>query len=490
MNLSELVTQKQIILLGKKVLFLQKDEKRSDRLLVVMSAHNQADKYMALRSFIQNQVCDLLFVTDPANSWYLDQDQGQTYQDIFSNYTVNYNCEKVFFFGSSMSGYGAILHALRLNANAIAANPQINLDITKDYAWPELVRHIEDLAGHHINIDESAERLWQDSAVYILHGHDDIDVVNTNLLTRSKPYSKKLIIQSIDIDSHVMPFGREVAHVYNVMDVLGPFREKLVFSGVAAEISATEDPRKRLLRLERAQSAFSDPYRCVDWEGEGVNWLDRYKYQQSGKFIRFINIGLYHRHQVTGAMCIFDGARWRLVAPKPTTNENLINTNISEVRQKVINPANNSKISEFWWIRSNNESDVAIESNQGDFFIEVTPTLTKNIYISTTVSLDDGLLDRIEGTYLTLSGEIYTDTGSAHLALGGYGNNGYHHRNSTKSTPGKWTTLTVTEQFLSISKEHKDCIFARVDLASDGKSKRVMIKNLSLTHGYFPMGLG
>ncbi len=220
LDIAKLVADHEQIVLGKKVLFVPAEAGlRSERLLVVMSAHNQGGKYMALRSFLEDQKCDLLFISDPKNSWYLDDDLGSSFGSVLNVFVKNYDPKSIFLFGSSMSGYGAIFHAFKLNANAIASNPQINLDVTKDYAWPELIEHINDIGGNHVNLDEISDAEWGDSAVYLIHGHDEIDTINVELLTRSSPPNKKLIVQTLDVDSHVMFFGKEVGYVYAVMDL-------------------------------------------------------------------------------------------------------------------------------------------------------------------------------------------------------------------------------------------------------------------------------
>lgn len=65
-DIASVVEQNEKIVLGKKVLFVPiSRDSNSEKLLIVMSAHNQGNKYMALRSFLENQVCDLLFISDP-----------------------------------------------------------------------------------------------------------------------------------------------------------------------------------------------------------------------------------------------------------------------------------------------------------------------------------------------------------------------------------------------------------------------------------------
>ncbi|MGS0640049.1 hypothetical protein, partial [Citrobacter sp. VF227] len=79
------------------------------------------------------------------------------------------------------------------NANAVTVNPQINLSISKDYAWDELRRHIDAIPGDRINLEEWCVHHWQESVVYLMHGHDDMDVINARLLLNAMPPRRKVI---------------------------------------------------------------------------------------------------------------------------------------------------------------------------------------------------------------------------------------------------------------------------------------------------------
>ncbi|WP_416468161.1 hypothetical protein [Pseudomonas sp. LFS044] len=488
LDLAEVVEGNEKIVSGKRTLYIQLNaEKKSDRLLIVMSAHNHGEKYMALRSFLEKQICDLLFITDPKNSWYLDEDNGESFEKVIHNFSRQYENKNVFLFGSSMSGYGAILHALKLNLNAIASNPQINLDITKDYAWPELVDHINDLNGHHTNIEKIAASIWQDSAIYIIHGHDDIDTVNANLLLKTQPNNKKLIVQTVDIDSHVLYFGKNIEYVYDVMQMLTIFRDKLDLSATVESLTKEAKNIKKSLRSERSQSTITDPFRSLSKPANGELWQDRYNHESAGNSIHFGNIGFYHNGSPTGATCFFDGKKWRLTNLPYESSDNLISSNDFCTNGSVNTSTNNVFINDFWWVR-NEAGSTIIASGQHDFCeIHITEAKNKNIYINSSIPTDIDTSE-IRGQFLTFTADVFTTEGEVSITLGGVGDSGYHHKNSEKSSAGKWSRLVVLEQFTSVSPNHKDRIFVRFNLATDGKSKIIRIKNACLTIGYFPMG--
>lgn len=489
-DIASIVAENEKTTFGKKVLFVQlKPELRSEKLLIVMSAHNQGSKYMALRSFLENQKCDLLFISDPKNSWYLDDDYGNTFLNTIKTYSDDYNPSLVFLFGSSMSGYGAIYHAFQLNANAIASNPQINLDITKDYAWPELNTHINQIGGHHLNLDEIATDKWRDSAIYVIHGHDEIDTINVGLLSKAAPPNKKLIVQTLDIDSHIMFFGKEVNYVYAAMDMLVTFRVDLDLKDLLKELVPEDKTNKRQMRAERNNLKIHDPYRSIDLSGNTIPWQNRYLHQQAGKEVFFSNIGFYSGSELTGGRCFFDGERWRLSRPTPSINDNIISSNTLKTDALTYATQNNQFINKFWWIRNEKASEVAIEGDISSLEINLIQVNSKNIYLSSTLLASRTSGVSLKGKYLTLSAEIFTSDGEVYLTLGGVGDSGYHHRNSEPSATGKWKSISVTQQFLSINEEHKDSVFVRINLAADGKAKTVIVKNLSMQIGYFPMGL-
>jgi hypothetical protein len=487
-DLAQIIERNEKIVSGKRVLYVkQEPEKHSQNLLIVMSAHNHGEKYMALRSFLSKQTCDLLFITDPKNTWYLDDDNGATYQTIISYFTKNYESRNVFLFGSSMSGYGAILHALKLNHNAIASNPQINLDITKDYSWPELVEHISSIKGNHTNIEEIAPVIWKDSAVYIIHGHDDIDTINASLLLNAVPNNRKLIIQTVDSDAHTFYFGKNVDYVFDVISMLSIFRTKLDLSTTVNDLATESSNVKKMLRAERRQLNVIDPYRSLNISENAVSWQERYLHEELGKLVHFANIGLYTGSELSGGTCFYDGRGWRLISVPYEMGDNLIAGN-EFITQGVISAfTNNAYFNDYWWIRNEAESSVTISGAHNFCEIVISEAKNKNIYINSSIPSNIDVAE-IKGQYLTFTADIYTSEGEVSLTLGGVGDVGYHHKNSEKNTPGTWSRLVVFEQFTSIKESHKDRIFVRFNLATDGKPKVIRIKNACLAIGYFPMG--
>ncbi len=501
LDVKSLVERHQEIVLGKNVLYLRKiNDEYSERLLVVMSAHNQGVKYMNLRGFLKNQRYDLLFITDPDNTWYLDDDIGCGYLSILSEKIKNYDAKNVFLFGSSMSGYSAILFALKLNLNAISVNPQINLDVSKDYSWDELKFHIDNIPGEHINIDEWCIKNWHDSVVYLMHGHDDIDVVNAKLLLNAMPSRRKVIVQTVGLDCHTMFFGKNVEQIYEIIDLISLYR------GVAdQEIESgnmTDTLKKKAVRRQsRNEINMFDPYRNINTDNIAT-WQRRYLYENSGCIVFFTDVGLYGNDgSLSGALCFYDGNEWKLISPKPSKNDNIINDwgFINDVHMQ--NPKDNELLigesetatatKHSWWIRNKCSSDIEVKFGYERAKITINKAASSNIYIGLSVNeniLQESIFNKIEGKYLTFFADVSSTNGGANLVLGGVSDNNYHHRNSRIHKQVGFSQLVVFEQFFNIDKKHRESIFVRVNLCPDGKAKTIRVKNVMLVLGYYPMG--
>ena len=461
--------------------------KPSERLLVIMNTHNHGDRYMALRQFTENQACDLLFITDPNNSWYLDNDFGDSFQALIQSYAKNYAPQNVFLLGSSMAGYGAILHALRLDLNAIAFNPQINLDITKDYAWPELVDHIDSLKGKHINIEEVAPNIWKDSTIYIVHGHDDIDVINTKLFNNIQPSKKKTITHIIDIESHVLNLGNLTSYIYKIIETLAALRNKVDLSPITEKLSGDAKKLRKSLRAERDLSNKTDPHREIFGTSKGVLWQHRYKHELPNNSIFFCNTGLYRKNGLSGTKCSFNGKFWKQNSPIYNERHNLIAAHHFNTDGTTTSSTDDFFINPYWRIRNKSKSIISVIGQDDYIEIEAEITNDTNIFLHTSIT-KPAKINALAGEFLTFTADVFTSDGSVTISLGGVGNSGYHHKNSHKCESGGWQRLIVLEQFLSVNKNHKDKVFVRINLASDGKSKSVKIRNACLTIGYFPLG--
>lgn len=106
--------------------------------LFILHGHGANKKYAKFYDDEWIVVCPLdIYGTENQGSWWLGE-KGNFFtfrllQDLISEIKREYNLEEIYFWGSSMGGYGAILHGTISNADAVYAHmPQVKLEGT-DY---------------------------------------------------------------------------------------------------------------------------------------------------------------------------------------------------------------------------------------------------------------------------------------------------------------------------------------------------------------------
>ncbi|WP_284336507.1 hypothetical protein [Comamonas sp. NoAH] len=485
LDIKKIVDENEITFHKKKILYV-KSSFNNEQLLVVMSTHNQGANYLALRTFLENQFCDILFISDPGNSWYLDDDYGETYYKLIKKYSDNYNPESVFLFGSSMSGYGALLHGLRLNANVIAINPQVNLDLTAKYSWPELTDHINKIRGKHINIDEHAFNLWRESVVMILHGHYEMDVLNVDLLSTSAPAKKKLILQTLDVDSHAYPFGRDIEYIKKLISLIFSYRKLPSTENFENSLNTSEFESIRSRRHLSGMNFLKHPLRKIDGN---TLWQVRHSFEKPRNLVFFSNIGFYKNGEPLGGLCLYDGDCWRYLSPSFDNSSYLLESKELEISDDFFKCENFQKIYNGWVVRKDDSSVINIEGSGGGFRVSFTSGNTALAFLHKSIKPNNEYFENMVGKMITFSADVYSSEGGVMLVTGGYGDSGYYHSNSEPSVKGRWSSISSSMIIPSIKENHHDSIFIRVNFGSDKKSKDVFVRNVKLISGYFPEGL-
>ncbi|HGS4857649.1 TPA: hypothetical protein ACMDQF_002263 [Vibrio cholerae] len=437
---------------------------------------------MALRTFSEQNDFDVLFLNNPENSWYLDDEDS--YTQVLKSYIDNYQHDKVTFYGSSMSGYAAILYGIKFNADAISINPQINLDISYDFAWDGLKTSLDKVACKKIQLEKYCVNEWKDSVVYLLHGHDDIDVVNAGLLSSARSNNKKLFIHTIDSDEHVNYLARDLELFNNMMSAVKSLRR------IKVDLPKTIG-NKRDRRIYRNNNLIVDPLRDFSKEPiKSSSWFARRENEITGTIVKFTDVGLYKDDMsLSGAVCSFDGVKWSLISPQINDENNLLKNSCFTFEENKKKLENNKEFYNGWWARNPEDKENFFTVQSEAMLLEVSNPSSKNVYISITPVIDESLKTLLgKDGYFTFSADIATSNGSAYIQIGGVGSGGYFHKNSDVNH-GQFKRLNVTEHFIDIDKSHKEAIFVRVVCATDGKEKKVKIKNPKLVFGFFPMGL-
>ncbi len=203
MNYEELVEKYEKDENGRKYVYINNNH---PKILVSLSAFNNGDKYQSLVSLFRSTLdADYLFLTDPLNSYYLENDLGSNFLIFLEKILASYRRENIIFFGSSMAGYAAIRFAITFGAKALVCNPQVNFDITMEYAWPALVNGISKIDQTE-NIDNILPSLT--SYIYYAFGNNILDIKNQENMSNYASVNQKIHVDFIqyDTDEHTFLF--------------------------------------------------------------------------------------------------------------------------------------------------------------------------------------------------------------------------------------------------------------------------------------------
>lgn len=187
-------------LYGKKYIHLTNN---SQDVIVSFNCHNGHPNFFKYNSLHSDTTYDYIFLNNE-NNWYLDNDQGNTYQRVLNHLLSGYDKRRISFFGSSMGAYGALYHGLLMGTNVIACNPQLNKHITLQNDIPEFDNYCVSLTKVDlISIDRVLNSIPNiESAVHLISGNFKADVENLKYLLQSFPYNMKVIIEKLPYNAH------------------------------------------------------------------------------------------------------------------------------------------------------------------------------------------------------------------------------------------------------------------------------------------------
>lgn len=210
---------------NKKYVYIERE--KGEGLIVSMSTHNFGERYYMFHTLIEKCNCSLLFIKDPSNSYYLEHDQGASYQRLLRGFVNKYGCENITLFGSSMSGYGALFHSLELNVNAIVNNPQVDFYSSFHNAWPDLRKTLKKIESRWININDrmqffnDAESNW-----FYAYGNARIDLDNVKEIRGILNSRVRFIFQNVRDNEHGFYFknGRNVFLIHRLLSEMRQIR--------------------------------------------------------------------------------------------------------------------------------------------------------------------------------------------------------------------------------------------------------------------------
>lgn len=150
-------------------------ENGSDHLVIILNTHNQGDRYFGYKTISEsNKKVDLLFIVDPYNKYYLDDNEGETYKELIEYIAKNYLKDNISIFGTSMAGYAALYFGITLKLNIIAINPQINLDSAKKLAWPQLKETLTNLTCS-CDLEKLIVQQYSGQSIFLTFGQHRLD---------------------------------------------------------------------------------------------------------------------------------------------------------------------------------------------------------------------------------------------------------------------------------------------------------------------------
>ena len=474
MDLKSVVQLHEKELKGKKYLFVPKEG--CDRVLILLSAHNQGDKYFLLRSFVEKDKYNLLFITDPGNSWYLNDDFGSSYVQLIRSVLVNFDAKKCYIFGSSMAGYAAINFAVQLGIHALICNPQVDLNLTLDYGWYELNKNIAKLTSKRLNSDlgKLLNESMYDKVMCIVHGHAPIDVANVELILGSAAPVRKLLVYTLDTDDHSMPFGRDVDKVYKALGLIDNFHDFNIH---------VEDQNSQIavLRKNRRKSVASNNMfhsrSLANVHGEEISWAKRSMVNKPGVY--FCNdVGFYNSKGVlSGCLLSFDGDDFACITNHVGSIKKSVSLDFSVIDAIKVN--NGDGVFPNAWARVP-EGGSLTALNEGLFYADFESS--KNCYLNWEL-MKEFSADVQEGMYVSCLVDVELSGGKITLSLGAYGDAGYYQVNKVIDASG---CHNLTFHISNISPTHRDALFARVYFYPDGVSKEIKLKRFSAIPGYYP----
>ncbi|MEY8715380.1 hypothetical protein AB9G26_08880 [Francisella philomiragia] len=186
---------------------------------------------------------------DSAGSWWLGENGDffvkNLLQKLIRQVSQKYNCEdNIFFYGSSMGGYGAILHGILSNAKAVYANvPQITFDSTKFFSK---FKYLSDaIFGEDYTVKENCLLNYLDNKkqmpLFLLCENlldDDRPQFNMYLRQHALRFLECCYDKKIKAHFEIMPFSNH-NKIYGINEVITKFKQFLDIcdSSVDAKLS-------------------------------------------------------------------------------------------------------------------------------------------------------------------------------------------------------------------------------------------------------------
>lgn len=449
---------------------------QNNTLIIVLATHNQKN-YMLAGTFLNNQKSDLLFLKDENNTYYFGNDISSAYEELLESIIKNYDRKRVFFIGASMSGYASIRFALLFNSNCFSCNPQVDLNISKNFSWKQLTYDIDNIQTQTTSLEPIIKNKKIDSVIYIMSGHHNLDAVNRKILLDYNYISVKIISHIINSKSHEFFIGRNIDYLYKIIDIITLYRD------------LSEDELVNVNPLSNYEAENLNEYSKILSlnEFKENSYLSRFSIIEKQKL--FYDIGKYDIFlKLKGLYCIQKNKIWYALHE---SKDNLLVDEFN-FNSNGISDTNNDTIYSDWSFRNSQKNKISYATKNNTLQIEISNIEDKYIYIQKKISIEH-ILSQIntfehKNVYLTLHAKVITSKGSIYCSLGGFSTTtSWHHSNSNLNNDFENNRCICTHYFKDLTSEN--FVFIRFNLSSDLIDKVITISDLYLTVGFIPLPL-
>ena len=208
--------EQELTINSKKSIFMQKSN--SEELIVVFNSHNHKNRYFQLNSLTAEQQTNLLFLADPENKYFLDDDDGLNYSKLLDKYIQRFSESKTTFYGHSMGGFAALYFGIMKNVNILTSMPQVDLIESYKHAWSDLKKTLTHVKSD-INLPQYIRNNIKDSVIYLIYGNHDLDKANSDILINTLKLKGRIYLHKSETSQHdfLLHDTKKIYYIHNLL---------------------------------------------------------------------------------------------------------------------------------------------------------------------------------------------------------------------------------------------------------------------------------
>ncbi|WP_299947809.1 hypothetical protein [uncultured Microbulbifer sp.] len=118
----------------KGVNFVYLPKENSKKLLIILSPHNQGDRFCWVKILVPSHDMSLLYINNPADDFYSLETNHAVYKEIIKSVSSIHEKKHTHIMGSSMSAFAALRIGMDLDVSVFAIGPQVVASESKEFA--------------------------------------------------------------------------------------------------------------------------------------------------------------------------------------------------------------------------------------------------------------------------------------------------------------------------------------------------------------------